>query len=64
MPTIDADRDACQGYANCVVAAADLFDLDDDGLVVVLRRDIDEPDRAEAEEAVASCPAAALRLAG
>ncbi len=31
---IKADRTACQGYANCVIAAEDYFDIDDRGLVV------------------------------
>lgn len=62
MPTIVADLTKCQGYANCVVAAPDLFDLSSEELVVVLKKDIDASERPAAEEAVAACPAAALRL--
>lgn len=62
MPTIVADLAKCQGYANCVVAAPDLFDVDDDVVVKVLREEVDESERAVAEEAVKSCPASALRL--
>ena len=64
MPTITADLTKCQGYANCVVAAPDLFDLDDSALVRVLRKKVNESERAAAEEAVESCPAMALRLDG
>lgn len=64
MPTIVADLNKCQGYANCVVAAPDLFDLDDEALVKVLCTEVDESERALAEEAVESCPALALRLDG
>lgn len=56
---IAADRDTCIGAGLCVVTAPDLFDQDDDGLVVLL---VDETDEATAREAVSLCPSAALRL--
>lgn len=40
MAVIRADLDLCQGYANCVLAADDVFDIDDDGSVVLLRTDV------------------------
>lgn len=62
MYRIKADKSSCEGYANCVVAAPDIFDLDDEGVVVVLQSDILEDRRAYAENAVRSCPVAALRI--
>lgn len=62
MAKLVADLEACQGYANCVVAADDVFDLDDDGKVVLLKATIPESDRARVEEAARSCPVSALRL--
>ncbi|MGC0366247.1 ferredoxin [Rhodococcus sp. 27YEA15] len=62
MATIIADLHKCQGYANCVVADPDTFDLDDDGKVVLVRAHIADGDLAVAEEAVRSCPATALTL--
>lgn len=62
MAKIVADLDACQGYANCVVAADDVYDLDDDGVVVLLKSEVDESDRARVEEAARSCPVSALWL--
>ena len=38
MPVVKADLGLCQGYANCIMAAGDYFDLDDDGVVILLRR--------------------------
>jgi ferredoxin len=35
MPQIQVERSTCEGYGNCVSACSDVFDLDDDGLVVV-----------------------------
>ncbi|MEV6639470.1 ferredoxin [Amycolatopsis sp. NPDC051371] len=60
MAVVKADLAACQGYANCVVAADDTFDIDDDGIVVLLKGRIPESDRARVEEAARSCPVSAL----
>lgn len=59
---IRADLEACQGYANCVVGADDYFDLDDDGLVVILREEATPDDLKRVSEAVRSCPVSALTL--
>ena len=58
---VTADRDVCIGSGNCVLTAPEVFDQDDDGLVVVL--DGVDPAQAEAvRQAVAHCPSGALRL--
>lgn len=62
MAVVRADLDTCLGYANCVVGADDYFDVDDDGVVVLLRVDVPESNRARVEEAVRSCPVSALIL--
>ncbi|HLV72155.1 3-phenylpropionate/trans-cinnamate dioxygenase ferredoxin reductase subunit [Actinomadura hallensis] len=64
MPILKADTEACQGYASCVIAAGDYFDIDDDGLVVLLAAEVPEADRERVDRAARSCPAAALRLEG
>jgi ferredoxin len=38
------------------------FDVDDDGVVVVLRRELAESDRPAVQEAVNVCPVSALRI--
>jgi 3-phenylpropionate/trans-cinnamate dioxygenase ferredoxin reductase subunit len=60
VPSITADLGTCQGYANCVLGADDYFDIDDDGIVVVLKTEVPEPDRPRVEEAARSCPVSAL----
>jgi ferredoxin len=60
VAVVKADLTACQGYANCVVGADDYFDIDDDGLVVLLRAEVAEGDRGRVEEAARSCPVSAL----
>ncbi|MGJ8720275.1 MAG: ferredoxin [Salinibacterium amurskyense] len=59
---IVADTSLCQGYANCMVAAPDFFDIDDDGKVSVLESSPEDADQPLVEDAVASCPVRALRL--
>jgi ferredoxin len=59
---IHADLDKCEGYANCIVAAPDVFDIDDDGKVVVLRTSAGDSERQRISESVRGCPAGALSL--
>lgn len=62
MPVLKADFGTCQGYANCVDAAPDTYDIDDDGVVVLLRDHITEQERPRIEEAARSCPVSALMI--
>lgn len=62
MPRVEADQEACQGYANCVTAAPDVFDIDDDGVVVLLKDEIEFDDYARVEDAARSCPVSALTV--
>ena len=59
---VRVDRTKCQGYANCLVEAPDVFDLDDEAKAVVLR----QPDATEHEavrRAARSCPVEAIQAA-
>lgn len=62
MPVLKADFGACQGYANCVDAAPDVYDIDDDGVVVLLKEQITDEERPRIEEAARSCPVSALLI--
>ncbi len=62
MAVVKADFEACQGYANCVMAAPSVYDIDDDGTVVLLKAEISEEERSKVEEAVNSCPVSALSI--
>jgi ferredoxin len=57
-----ADRDACIGSGNCMMVSEELFDADDDGVVVLLAEDVPASEEHHAREAVRLCPASALRL--
>jgi ferredoxin len=59
---LKADFGACQGYANCVDAAPDVYDIDDDGVVVLLKDSFTDDERTRIEEAARSCPVSALTI--
>lgn len=60
---IKADAAKCQGYGNCVDLDPHHFDLDDDGLVVLLQASVDEVEIEQSRAAVRSCPVQAIWLA-
>ena len=59
---IQADRDICIGAGNCVLAAENVFDQDDDATVVVLQESPVGSDADAARNAVGSCPSGALSI--
>ncbi len=63
---VEADRERCIGAGLCVMNAEEVFDQDDDGLVVVLPGGsaggaVPLGSAAAVARAVASCPSGALR---
>ena len=59
-----SDVGKCQGYGNCAAIDEKHFDLDDDGMVVVIDEHVTEDERDNTEEAIRSCPVAAIRIEG
>ncbi|WP_037676060.1 ferredoxin [Streptomyces globisporus] len=60
---VAADSDRCVGAGQCVLTAPDVFDQDEDGLVVLLTDTVaTEADAKLVREAEHLCPAAALRV--
>jgi len=62
MITVKVDRGVCQGYGNCVLAAGDTFDLDDDGVVTLRAEQVGEDRGAAIRRAVYDCPTDAITL--
>lgn len=57
------DRQVCIGAGNCVFAAPDVFDQDeDDALVRVLQDEPGEDQHEAVEKAAATCPSGAVRI--
>lgn len=61
---ITVERERCLGAGQCMMAAPDFFDLDDDGLVVVLREDVDDAGADQVRDAVTLCPARVIQTTG
>lgn len=62
-PQIEIDIDRCMGAGQCVFAAPHHFDQDEEtGLVIVLRDDVTDDDRASIVEAIRECPVQAIKL--
>lgn len=57
---LTTDREVCAGAGQCVRAAPDLFDQDDEGLVVLLRADVPPEARERTLTAVDWCPSGAV----
>lgn len=58
-----ADLDLCQGYANCVIEAPEVFDIDEVGnKVIVLVPAPGSELHEDVRRAVASCPVKALSI--
>ena len=60
--TIDEDR--CVGSGQCVLAADDVFDQRDDGIVVLLDADPPANRLADVKHAAVICPALAITVDG
>lgn len=59
---ITADRDLCAAAGQCASVAGDLFDQDDDGVVVLLTAEPSEAEEPAARRAARLCPAQAIRI--
>ncbi|XVV38363.1 ferredoxin [Streptomyces sp. CA-100214] len=61
---INVDRGRCTGIGICESVAPDYFEVDDDGALILSRADVSATDHDLVEQAVRSCPAQALSIAG
>ncbi|HEY9417521.1 MAG TPA: ferredoxin [Pseudonocardia sp.] len=59
---IVVDYARCTGLGMCEAEAPDMFEVQDDGSLIVLNETPSEEQRAEAEAAVESCPTDALSI--
>jgi ferredoxin len=63
MSQVQVDRDRCVGSGVCESLAPDVFEVDDDGLLIVHREEPAADDLDGVRDAVQACPARALALA-
>jgi ferredoxin len=64
MIKVIVDRDVCQNHGQCVFAAPQVFELDEEGELVVLDEEPDESLREAVEEAADVCPVQAITIEG
>jgi ferredoxin len=57
------EPDRCVASGQCVLIAPQVFDQDNDGMVVLINEAPDAGDWAAVEESIRVCPAAAIRAA-
>lgn len=62
MIDIKVDRGACQGYGNCVLALASVFDIDETGQVILLQESVTDADLEGVRQAAYDCPTDAIRF--
>ena len=63
MSRVVVDRDRCVGSGSCEVLAPAVFEVDDDGVLTLLRPEPPDEELAEVRDAVRACPTQALTLA-
>jgi ferredoxin len=57
-----ADRERCEGHGLCADTAPEVYDLDDEAIVVLLHEDVPPELERKAEAGARVCPVAALRV--
>jgi ferredoxin len=60
---VQADRDKCEGHGLCADVAPEVFELDDDAVVVLRHERVPPELERKAEAGARVCPVAALRVA-
>ena len=63
MSRVEVDRERCVGSGTWEALAPDVFEVDDDGVLVVHRPQPADDELNDVEDAVHACPARALSLA-
>ncbi|MEW2511320.1 ferredoxin [Streptomyces sp. NPDC046870] len=61
---VTADRDRCVGSGQCAMLSPEVFDQDDDGLVLVLREEPAADHHEAVHQAADLCPAQSIRVHG
>lgn len=62
MAHFELDRNRCEGHGMCVSAAPGIFDLNEDGDLLVLDTEVTADHVAQARTAADACPVRALQI--
>ena len=61
---VGVDRDRCVGSGTCEALAPHVFEVDDDGVLRLLREEPADGEQSDVRDAVTACPTRALTLDG
>ena len=59
---IEVDVNECRGYALCIGTSPEYFELDEGGIVALLKDDVEAGDEDNVREAALVCPTQAIRV--
>jgi sterol 14-demethylase len=59
---VEVDYDLCQGHANCMAEASEVFQVDDKGILTVLQETPDNALLKKAQAAAKYCPTGAIKI--
>jgi ferredoxin len=59
---VTTDTDKCIASGGCVFACPEVFDQDDEGIVILLQANPPEELRDKVNEAIDACPAAVIEV--
>ncbi len=59
---VEVDYDLCQGHANCMAEAPEIFQVDDKGMLTVLQETPDNALLKKAQAAAQYCPTSAIKI--
>jgi ferredoxin len=62
MSRVEVDRDRCVGSGTCEALAPTVFEVDDDGVLAVVRSRPGQDELPDVRDAVTACPTRALAL--
>ena len=63
MTRVAVDCELCVGSGSCEMLAPDVFEVDDDGVLVVHREEPADDELSDVRDAVQACPTRSLSLA-
>lgn len=59
---VEVNRDSCIGCGACAAICSDVFEIDDEGLSVVVTEDVSDVQKQEVQDAADSCPTGAIEV--
>lgn len=59
---VQVDQEKCIGCGMCIDTINEVFDYNDEGLAHVIKKEIEEENIEEVEQAAESCPTGAIEI--